>query len=39
MQYHAIGVLNLPVCAQVGDHGPVRTVVIVVIEIQDFFLL
>jgi hypothetical protein len=37
MQYHAIGVLNLPVCAQVGNHGPVRTVVIVVIEIQDFF--
>jgi hypothetical protein len=37
LQYHAVSVLDLPVCVWVGDHGTVHTDVIVVIEILEIF--
>jgi hypothetical protein len=37
LQYQAVSMLNLPICTQVGYHGPVHPDVVAITEIQEFF--
>jgi hypothetical protein len=38
LEYQAISTLDLPIHARVGYRGPIHPYVVIVIEIQEFFL-